>query len=180
MKADEPLRLSCAWYKQRYIIEEMTKVFGPNRLYLLLFLTVFVISVPACAASTTTPSPTSTIPGAVISWKWQNPLPQGNLLRGVWGSSNNDVFAVGNNGTILHYNGSMWSSINSGTTNYLAAVWGSSPSDVFTVGNNGTILHYNGNAWSQMSSGATTTLRGIWGTSSDIFAVGEGGTILLS
>jgi hypothetical protein len=36
-------------------------------------------------------------------WEWQNPLPRGNWLRGVWGSSGTDVFAVGGAGTILHY-----------------------------------------------------------------------------
>ena len=45
-----------------------------------------------------------------------------------------DVFAVGDGGTILHYNGSTWSSMTSGTTNYLRGVWGSSGSDVFAVG----------------------------------------------
>gem|GEM_PF-3081270 len=31
-------------------------------------------------------------------WAWQNPLPQGNRLLGVWGSSPSDVFAVGSAG----------------------------------------------------------------------------------
>ena len=29
-------------------------------------------------------------------WEWQNPLPTGNDLKGVWGASGSDVFAVGN------------------------------------------------------------------------------------
>jgi hypothetical protein len=47
-------------------------------------------------------------------WTWQNPLPQGNPLHGVWGSSGSDVFAVGWDGTIVHYDGSSWSSMTSG------------------------------------------------------------------
>jgi hypothetical protein len=65
-------------------------------------------------------------------------------LYGVWGSSGSDVFAVGGGGTILHYNGFIWSSMASGTTNGLRDVWGSSESDVFAVGEGGTILHYGG------------------------------------
>jgi hypothetical protein len=100
-------------------------------------------------------------------------------LKGVWGSSGSDVFAVGQYNTILHYNGSAWSSMTSGTTNGLKGVWGSSGSDVFAVGNSGTILHYNGSAWSSMASGTTTNLYGVWGSSgSDVFAVGYSGTIL--
>ncbi|MBI1387150.1 MAG: hypothetical protein GC154_01710 [bacterium] len=42
-------------------------------------------------------------PAHADHWQWQNPLPQGNTLWGVWGSSGNDVFAVGQEGAILHY-----------------------------------------------------------------------------
>ena len=75
-------------------------------------------------------------PGTVFpgEWTWQNSLPQGNVLSAVWGSSGSDVFAVGGGGTILHYDGSSWSGMSSGTSNGLAGVWGSSGSDVFAVG----------------------------------------------
>ena len=96
-------------------------------------------------------------------WVWQNPLPQGNTFHGIWGSSPSNVFAVGKVGTILHYNGSTWSPIPTGTTKTLTGVWGSSASNVFVVGGNGKILHYNGSNWSPMASGTTTTLNGIWG-----------------
>jgi hypothetical protein len=49
---------------------------------------------------------------------------------------------VGKHGTVLHYDGTSWSSIDSGTTEHLSSIWGSSASDVFIVGNSGTILHY--------------------------------------
>jgi uncharacterized membrane protein len=100
-------------------------------------------------------------------------------LRGVWGTSSSNVFAVGNNGTILHYSGNAWNTMPSGTTVTLREIWGSSPSDVFAVGDNGTILHYDGNAWNTMPSGTTAGIEGIWGSSSsDVFAVGDNGTIL--
>jgi hypothetical protein len=57
-----------------------------------------------------------------------------NQLVGVWGSSSSDVFVVGNEGTILHYNGSAWGPMTSGITTDLYGVWGSSSSDVFAVG----------------------------------------------
>ena len=83
------------------------------------------------------------------------------------------MFAVGSDGTILHYNGTSWSEHSSGVTYYLYSVWGSSASDVFAAGENGTILHYNGTNWSEQSSGTTNALFGIWGSSdSDVFAVG--------
>lgn len=36
------------------------------------------------------------------SWCWYNPLPQGNALRAIWGTAANDIWAVGDVGTILH------------------------------------------------------------------------------
>ena len=123
-------------------------------------------------------------------------------LYDVWGSSGSDVFAVGNQGggdIILHYDGSAWSSMLSGTTYGLLGVWGSSGSDVFVVGSYFdldlfkyyvTILHYNGSTWSSMTTplrATTYILRHVWGSSgTDVFAVGadwdgsryNGGTIL--
>jgi len=100
-------------------------------------------------------------------------------LWAVWGSSTNDVFAVGKSGAILHYNGTAWSPMNSGISKDLWGVWGLSPSDVFAVGDGGTILHYNGKAWSPMVSGTTEYLWGVWGSSpQQVFAVGYWGTIL--
>jgi hypothetical protein len=100
-------------------------------------------------------------------------------LSAVWGTSATNVFAVGDFGTILHYDGGRWSAMNSGTTNWLHGVWGTSASNVFAVGEGGTILHYNGSSWSAMNSGTTSFLFGVWGTSAaDIYAVGYGGMIL--
>ena len=91
-----------------------------------------------------------------------------------WGSSAIDVFVVGGEGTILHYDGSTWSEMESGTEYHLYDIWGSSRRDVFAVGEWGTIMHYNGSTWSEMESGTADPLTDIWGSSSNnIFAIGE-------
>ena len=76
-------------------------------------------------------------------------------LNGVWGSSGNDVFSVGNYGTILHYNGTSWEYMDISTESLLSGIWGSSGSDVFAVGGAGTIQRYNGSTWDNMTSGTT-------------------------
>ena len=112
-------------------------------------------------------------------WTPQTPFPQGNTLYDIWGSSGMDVFAIGASGTVIRYNGTNWSIMNSNTTNQLNGVWGSSSTNVFAVGAGGTILHFNGTNWSTMSGGTLNTLNGVWGSSStDVFAVGAGGMIL--
>ena len=112
-------------------------------------------------------------------WTWQNPLPQGKSLNGIWGSGANRVFAVGDEGTIIHYDGTTWSTMPSSVLAPLRNVWGSSGTSVFAVGDQGTIVHYDGTTWSTMASGVTDNLEDIWGSgASDVFAVGSSGVIL--
>ncbi|MBF0508317.1 MAG: hypothetical protein HQK57_05250 [Deltaproteobacteria bacterium] len=63
-------------------------------------------------------------------------------LAGIWGSSGTDIFAVGTSGTVLHYDGKLWTAMTSNATKTLNAVWGSSNSNVFAGGEDGTIMHY--------------------------------------
>jgi len=77
---------------------------------------------------------------------------QGHEWHCVWGSSGRDVFAIGEEGVILHHDGQTWSAMSSGTTNTLNAIWGTLGGDVFAVGEEGTILHYDGKAWSTVTS----------------------------
>lgn len=106
-------------------------------------------------------------------------------LNGLWGSSVTDVFAVGQNGTVLHWNGA-WSQQSTSTTYILLAAWGSSSTDVYAVGRTAgglpIALHYNG-TWSDVTTTlpptGTVALQGIWGSSSsNIYVVGQAGTIL--
>jgi len=47
---------------------------------------------------------------------------------------------VGYVGTILHYDGTTWSTMTSGTGWNLSGVWGTSSGDVYAVGSYGIIL----------------------------------------
>ena len=51
--------------------------------------------------------------GFAGDWIWENPLPQGNDLNSVWAVSASDRFAVGDVGTILHFDGSTWTEMES-------------------------------------------------------------------
>ena len=104
-------------------------------------------------------------------------------LNGVWGSSGSDVFAVG--GTILHYDGSSWSSMESGFIGTFISIWGISGSDVFAITNPGLpsvtcIYHYDGSEWAEMSCDSVS-LKDIWAISSTgIFTVGNDYDLLVS
>jgi hypothetical protein len=112
-------------------------------------------------------------------WCWDNPLLQGNALNAVWGSSPTSVWATGNAGTILSWDGAHWHDVRSGTTRHLNGVWGSGPTDVWAVGNGGALLHYDGTAWATFSSPTTSDLHAVWASGpQDAWAVGAQSSIL--
>lgn len=100
-------------------------------------------------------------------------------LRGVWGSSASNVFAVGDSGVVLRYNGTSWSRMTTGTTAQLNRVWGSGASDVYAATATGRLLRYNGTAWSFVSGvQAAGALASVWGTAANnVYAVGAEGTV---
>ncbi len=99
-------------------------------------------------------------------------------LRGIWGSSLTNIFAVGKQ-VILRYDGNVWTKMPDAAFYHLNGVWGSAEEDVFAVGMGGAILHYDGNAWTNMFSGTYRELRGVWGSSgTNVYAVGEKGTLV--
>lgn len=103
-----------------------------------------------------------------------SPASSTTLLHAVWAITAEDVFAVGDSGTILRRNNDAWSLMTSGTTGNLRAVWGSSSSDVWAGGPSGLLLHYDGTAWSAVS-GATADIDSIWGSgASDVWFAGQG------
>ncbi|MBX3188015.1 MAG: hypothetical protein KF819_13415 [Labilithrix sp.] len=104
-----------------------------------------------------------------------------HVLASIWGSSANDVWAVGSLGTIRHWaaGATRWAITPSPTSADLHGVWGSGPSDVWAVGDEGTILHYDGKTWATATAafalGPKPDLHGVWGSGpNDVWVVGDG------
>jgi hypothetical protein len=128
-------------------------------------------------------TPTSVIIHWTKAAGWELQLSQGfsDSLHGVWGTDPANVWAVGSNGLILHFDGMRWTQVTSPTTQRLAAIWGSSRSDVWAVGydaaqQRGLVIRYDGNAWVErgsISAWDNLTLTSICGTGPrDIWLVG--------
>ena len=116
---------------------------------------------------------------------WELPTPQGETLRAAWAAAPGDVWAVGDGGLVLHYDGRGFRRESVLTSQDLVAVHGSSASDVWVAGAAGALLHYDGQAWSlqdvatliDASGGAMTgVLHGIFAGARDaVWAVGHTG-----
>ena len=71
-------------------------------------------------------------------------------LRGIYGFGANDVWAGGDDASVLHFDGNVWSKVATpldavNVKPRLFSVWGSSPKDVW-IGGNGVMLHFQGDA----------------------------------
>jgi len=81
-----------------------------------------------------------------MTWTSQpiDPTTPVTLIR-LWGTSSSDVYAVGYNGSVYHYDGSAWAREPLGTSLPLVDVWQSSPTDVHVAGGWGALGHCDGN-----------------------------------
>ncbi len=139
---------------------------------------LLVLAVLACSEDPVgiNPQPPSLGKAQLATITWEHPLPQGNDLRRLWGFPDGAFYAVGEAGTILHYNGSTFSLADSPTRSDLHAIWAGGPDDVFVAGLNGTLLHYDGLEWSAINARTQRDFYAVWASSSaDVFlATGDG------
>jgi len=97
----------------------------------------------------------------------------------VYGSSNEDVWAVGDFGTVAKYDGERWLRLDPGVSDHLLGVWGSGPENVYVSGWGGTVLRYDGANWISEEVPTDEDLSRIRGLSvEDIYVVGQEGGIL--
>ncbi|MCB9727592.1 MAG: hypothetical protein H6746_03795 [Deltaproteobacteria bacterium] len=102
-----------------------------------------------------------------------------NTMHAVWGAAEDDVWAVGAEGQILHWDGQTWSSKDPRLGVTLRGVYGLAADDVWAVGNEGQIVHWDGAEWTPWPSGSVATLYGIHGDGQgQVYVVGDLGTVL--
>ena len=102
-------------------------------------------------------------------------------INRMWGSSDKDVWGVGQGAIVVHWDGKAWQRIAVPTGNNLLAVWGSSDKDVWAVGEGGVVMHWTGSRWARVTTPVpdSAALNDVWGSASDdVWAVGENGTIV--
>ncbi len=104
------------------------------------------------------------------------------VVRGLWGPSPGEAWAVGDGGLIQRHVKGRWRQERSPTRAHLSAVWGSGPDDVWAVGTGGTVLRWRGDAWASVPSGTDRALTSVWGSGPDdvwiaAWGVGVGGLL---
>lgn len=96
-------------------------------------------------------------------------------IHAIWGSSKDDVWAVGRSALFLHYDGKDWSPVHApvGAPIDFTAVTGSSPTDVWAVGWGKTVVHFDGNAWTQVAMPTWDIFRSVWASANEVWVLGD-------
>lgn len=98
-------------------------------------------------------------------------------LRGISGSSDSNVIAVGKKGEIYQYNGTSWNPMTNSSDEDLndVEVVGST---AFAVGKDGETLQLSGSTWISHTGFTDEDLLGVWAASgSEAYVVGKEGTV---
>jgi photosystem II stability/assembly factor-like uncharacterized protein len=119
------------------------------------------------------------------TWRWLNPLPQGNQFTGLAFPTERSGWAVGTHGTVHRTTdgGRHWTAQAVPTAADLFGVAAADADRAWAVGAAGTVLRTTdgGTTWLPLYSGTTRDLFGVCAVSGrDVWAVGELGTILHS
>ncbi len=104
-----------------------------------------------------------------------NPDPNSNNLVCIT-NVGNVLFAGGDNGTLLKYNGSAWLQIANSQSGQIKSIYAASENDVWMTFDN-AIFHYNGSTISAVNIGTSNHIMEIIGfAANDIYACGSFGT----
>lgn len=104
-------------------------------------------------------------------------------LYSVWGSSPEDVWAVGDKGTIIHWDGIQWEKVDVGITKRITAIWGTSKDDIYVVpiseltGITSALYKYNDSMWEKVYNSIGIFSTTLWKTPGGKLLIG--GTALL-
>ncbi|MBO6934148.1 MAG: hypothetical protein JJ863_04215 [Deltaproteobacteria bacterium] len=99
-----------------------------------------------------------------------------NGLNAVWAASDDDIWAAGNRGYAVHWDGESWSETQLDVEDDFHGVSGSGSDDVWMVGINGSIVHWDGAEWQLVvDRWDGVSLHDVWvRNEDDAWAVGAG------
>jgi hypothetical protein len=115
----------------------------------------------------------------LINNVWSCPETIGAMnLNDAWGVMPSDFWAVGSQGSLVHYADGAWqtAAIPAIGAVELWRIYGQSEREIWAVGEQGTVLHYNGSTWNKVLFPSTETLYGLWeNEKQEVWVVGDHG-----
>lgn len=129
---------------------------------------VFTVTVPGTVGS-----------GGTVSDEMIDPGRTPMALNGIFGVTDNDIWAVGGGGQALHFvNSPPWASTSAVVLMPLLDVSATNSQNVYAVGSSGQLVFHDGTRWSNKGAAVGTAMRGVWASSSaEAFYVGDNGSM---
>ena len=93
--------------------------------------------------------------GEIRRWNgkdWERAAALDQFPKRFWGLTPDDVWLVGLGGATWHWDGKLWTSVPTGTSEPLFTVWGASGRDVWAAGEAGVMFRWDGAAWRRWST----------------------------
>ncbi|KPA15359.1 BNR repeat-containing protein, partial [Candidatus Magnetomorum sp. HK-1] len=119
------------------------------------------------------------IPSFILKCQWQTMETDTTTdLYGIWALNSQLVYAVGDGGLILKYDGSSWTQENHGYTTDLSDIWGINSNDIVAVGTGAFRLRYYGSSWSPDGGSGSEDIHRIWSDNTYYYTVGDNSEIL--
>lgn len=108
-----------------------------------------------------------------------------SALWSLHGTSSSDVWAVGDHGVILHFDGNQWERSEPHLSETLMAVWASAPNDVYAsygdfleYDGGGGLIHFDGDTWTEVAHRPSYWgVRGLWGAPDGVYLAGAVGVV---
>jgi len=107
-----------------------------------------------------------------------NPLLTGSINK-IWGTDSRDLYVVGNNGNIAHYQNGGWSKIESGTELNIGDIWGipdgTGSYNKYLAADNSILKIDNNNQLTKINAEPGMIIISIWGKSNRlVYTAGDG------
>lgn len=83
------------------------------------------------------------------------------VLHHIWGLHGRAVYAIGEDGTCLRFNGETWINMSEGLDGQIYAISGLSENDLYVAGNRGLLAHWNGEKWNRIDLAIDAAWRGL-------------------
>ena len=96
----------------------------------------------------------------------------------MWAVAANDVWAVGDGGALVHYDGASWSNVSSGVTTDLRSLWAADATHVWMVGASGRVLFWDGAGLASENTDTSADLGVVFGFGTTRWAMGTN-TVLI-
>lgn len=112
-------------------------------------------------------------------WRVAHRAGSDTALLAITGFGPHDIFATGDNGYALRYDGLLWRQIETGVKQELYGLWGCDSQHLLAVGGGGVVLRWNGERWKSFGAGTDQDLYSVHGSSlNKLFLAGLAGTLI--